>query len=206
MSVKPDQGQLESGTIEGDYVAPDAYASTNAYERGGVGFELATVVIGDQAWLRDRSSDPWEPISTAALLAYGSADPSPFGSVLFLFDTEFAERFAALAGAEPRGVADVRAGIQTIRYEVPLELAAAVLPSGFLTGADSSVIQQFSAEVWVDPETSAVVAFDIRIVGTAGAFADVEDLGFPADARLLIPVESEASQLNDPAIAIEPPR
>jgi hypothetical protein len=203
-SSRGDTGPLLLGTVEGDYVAPDAHAFTNAFELGGLGFEGSAVVIGDQAWSRDGTTGPWEPTSVAALFDDGSADLTSLDPELFLYDTSLGEQFGAL-----RGTPELRAGIEAVRHEVTPELfalLASALSPDLLLGVDASQIDDFSMNVWVDPQASAVVALEIHFAGTAGAFEETAGLGVPADAQMLFSVEFEASQLNDPAITIEPPR
>ncbi len=199
-----DTGPLLSGTVVGDYVAPDAHAFTNAFDIGGFGFETSAIVIGDEAWSRDSTTDPWEPTSVAALWDDGSADLTSLDPDLFLYDRELAEQFAAL-----RGTDEERSGIATIRYEVTPELFAVlstVLSPDLLLGFDPSQIDEFSMNVWVDPETSGVVALEMRFLGAVGAFAEAAEFGAPEDAQLTLVIEFEATQLNDPAITIEAPR
>ena len=98
----------------------------------------------------------------------------------------------------------MRARIDTIRYEITPELIgvlALVLPPG----VDLSEADEFGMDVWVDPQTSGVVAIEMRFLGTAGAFAEAEGLGVPAAALLSLVIEFEAAQPNGPAIAIEAP-
>ena len=198
-----DTGPVLLATVEGDYVAPDAHAFTNALEIGGLGFETSAIVIGDEAWSRDGTTGPWAPTSVAALWDDGSADLTSLDPELFIYDVELARQFAAL-----RGTNEVRAGIDTVHYEITPELfgvLASVLSPNALLGFDLSAIDEFGMDVWVDPETSSVVALEMRFLGTAGAFAGAEGLGVPADALLSLVIEFEASQLNDPAITIEAP-
>ena len=79
-----------------------------------------------------------------------------------------------------------------------------MLSPDLLRGFDPSGIDELAISVWVDPETSAVVAIEMRFLGT-GLVREAADFGIPADVQVLLVIEFEASQLNDPAITIEPP-
>ena len=201
-SSRGDTGPLLLGTLEGDSVAPDAHAFTSALEGGGFGLETSAVVIGDEAWLRDGATGPWEATSVAALRNDGTADQTSLDPGFLLYETEMEEVLAAL-----RATDEVHAGIETIRYEVTpeaFEALAEVLSPDLLRGFDPSGIDGLAISVWVDPATSAVVAIEMRFLGT-GLFPEAVEFGVPADAQLELVIEFEASPLNDPAIAIEPP-
>ena len=90
-----------------------------------MGLETSAVVIGEEAWLRDGTTGPWEATSVAALRNDGSADLTSLDPGFFLYETEMDEVLAAL-----RATDEVRAGIETVRYEVTPEAfeALAVVP------------------------------------------------------------------------------
>ena len=160
-------------------------------------------MIGDEAWSRDGATGHWAPTSVAALWDDGSADLTSLDPELFVYDVELVGQFAAL-----RGTDELRAGIDTVRYEVTRELfetLAPVLSSNVLLSFDLSEIVEFGMDVWVDPEASGVVALEMRFLGTTGVFPEAEEFGVPADALLSLVIAFEASQLNDPAITSEPP-
>jgi hypothetical protein len=80
-----------------------------------------------------------------------------------------------------------------------------VLVPQLLRGFDLSGIDEFSMSVLVYPETGAVVALEMRFFGSVGLLQAAADFVIPADALLLLVIGLEVSQLNDSAIAIEPP-
>jgi hypothetical protein len=202
-SSRGDVGPLLAGTVEGDYVAPDAHAFVNAFELGGFGFEAAAIVIGEQAWSRDSATAPWAPTTIDALWEDGSADLTSMDPELFLYDREFGTRLEALPGTPEQ-----RLGRETVRYAVTPELfdaLAATLPPELLLGFDPEQVEEFSMAVSVDPATGAVVAVEIAFLGASGAFPDVAEFGVPADAQLALSVTFEVTRINDPGITIEPP-
>lgn len=188
-----------SGQIEGDYVAPDSHAFSNTFEFGGLSGTEEIVIIGDDAWIREGQGD-WTATSRLApeivnTLDLTSADPG------FLSATDLAEGISAL-DSEPDSVN----GVQTRRYQIPkeaIETLSEILGEDFL--ADTAGLEDFEMTVWLDEETDGLVRAELTATASPDIFGDDAGFNLAEDATVTISMTIDVTQINDPAIEIEPP-
>lgn len=194
------EGGVISGSVEGDFMAPDSHSFTSKFEFAGISSTEEAVIIGDDAWYR-ASGGEWRATTrndpdVASAIGLTSADPT------FLFSDELSRDLAAL-DSETEAIN----GVQTKRYHIPRETVAAlasIFGEGFIK--DASGLQEFEMTVWVEEETGALVKADLaatagpEIFGTADAPFDL-----PPDATITVTISINLTQTNDPSITIEPP-
>ena len=193
------EGTSISGSVEGDFVAPDSHSFTSSFEFAGIGVTQEAVIIGDDAWYREGSGD-WTATTVSDpqvqdALSLSSADPG------FLQDQEFASDISALDSE-----AETLNGVETRRYHIPkeaIETLAELLGEDFLE--DAAGLEDFEMTVWLEDETGGLV----RAEFTATASPDVFGAGAPFDlsagATVSITMTINVTQINDESIEIEPP-
>jgi hypothetical protein len=193
------EGTFITGHVEGDFVAPDSHAFTRTFALAGLSGTQEAVIIGDGAWIREEGGD-WRQTARSDpdlpdAIRFTSADPD------FLRDEDFAEDLAAL-DSEPERIN----GVDTRRYLIPKEAVgtlAHLLGQDFL--GDASDLQEFEMTVWLEEETGALVRAELTVATATAVFAEDAGAEVSSGATTSISMVVDITQINDPAIAIEPP-
>jgi hypothetical protein len=185
-----------NGTIDGEYLAPDSHAFSQAYQLAGLEASNDVVIIGDDAWEREGDGD-WETTDRDAInVDLTSADPD------FFTDADFAEDIAVF-DSEP----DEVGGRQARRYSFDREQLAQVgelLGEDFFEEGSPEGIQEFEFTVWVDDETDALLRAEIDATATAEALGET-GLAIQPGQVVHVTLTLELRDVNDTSIVIEPP-
>lgn len=193
-SVEGEVGAI-SGTVDGDFVAPDSHAFSTTFDIAGLSGTEEAVIIGDLAWYRE-SGEEWRETTrddpdVVSAIDLTSADPS------FLSAGNLGEDLSGLDGEN-----EVRNGVSTIRYHVPrgaVDALTALLGDEFLQ--DASGLESFEMTVWLEEESGALVRAEFSATATSDIFGLAED----PDATVVISMVIDLTQVNDDSISIEPP-
>lgn len=192
-----------SGVIDGEYVAPDSHAFRQQFEVGGISVSDATIVIGDDAWVRDGNTGPWDelPRSDPGVqdsLDLTSADPDFLG-----LDEEFLEGISAFE-SQPAEIG----GRSARAYELTqddIETITGLFGDDFLGGSGIEDIRNLEFRVWLDDLTGSLLR--VEMVATLPPDALGADAGFdiPPDALIRFRLEVELSDIDGASISIEAP-
>ena len=176
---------------EGDYVAPDRHAWSVSTDIGTLTMEEEIVVIGDSAWYR--SGGDWRETTVD--------DPDVQDAVDFsTMDPEFFPDLEELKGLSSEE--ETLDGLEVRHYQVSEE-AVGFLKS-FMDTEDLEGIEQFSMEFWLASDGG----WPVRIIfeGSATPEAmEMEALGAPEGSLVDFSASFDMTQVNDPAVTIEPP-
>jgi hypothetical protein len=195
----PSEGPTEvTGSVEGDFVAPDSHSFSATFDFAGLTGTQEGVIIGEDAWYREGTGD-WTATSTADpaiqdLVSLTSADPE------FLYDAEFAQDLSALDGTP-----EERNGVATIRYDIPQEAVDAladIFGEDFLA---TEGIETFDMVVWLEEASGALVRADFTATVEPEALGGVGPLEVSPDATVEVSMLIDLTQINDEAISIVPP-
>lgn len=190
-----------TGTIEGDYVAPDSHSFTQTFEVAGIRGQESTVIIGDDAWVKKTSGD-WRATDAddpdvAGSLDLTSADPT------FFADDDFVDDLAVFEAKD-----DSVDGREARRYDFDrdqFEKLGGAFGSDFINEGDLAGITEFRMTVWVDEETERMIRAELIAAGAAeDLLADSPIPANPGDTAS-ISLKFHITRLNDDAITIEPP-
>lgn len=197
ITVPGEEPTALSGTVEGDFVAPDSHAFTNRFAFGGLSGTEAVVIIGDQAWTREGEGE-WEETASSVLdestTDLTSADPE------FFADTSFAEDLAALDSER-----ETINGVETRRYHIPREAVDALvelLGEEFLQDASGLELEM---TVWLEEESDALVRAEISAIASPEIFGGELPFDLPPEGEVSVSMVVNVTQINDPDITIEPP-
>ncbi len=190
------------GTIEGNYVGPDAHAFTQEYGFGGLTISESYVIIGEDAWSKE-GKGAWQTTTAddpevADATDLTSADPD-----FFAFDDGFVDDITFLKGED-----DVKNGIDTSRIEIDadeLRRLGSIFDGGdIFAGTDAEGIEDLAMRVWLTRDETRLVALDID-----AAFGADSAEGFPFEVppggRLILKLTVDLSRIDDETISIEPP-
>ncbi len=188
-----------SGSIRGDFQAPDRFTCSEQFGFGGLTFPGdKVVVIGTEAWID--TGDGWH---TATI-----DDPK----ILDVVDScaawpLFWEDFDVATFAEVEGQPDELNGVPAVRYdlkEVFDVLDALPLP---ITGSEElSLIEEFT--VWAAQKDKWMLALALGFSGDADEFAEfMESDMFEASEgeQFRMTFSAEIFDLNNPDIRVRPP-
>jgi hypothetical protein len=176
-------GEEEStltGTVEGDYVAPDAHAFTTSFAFASLTFTQDVVIIGDQAWVRE-GDGAWEEQERALLdddvIDMSAADPD-----FLVADEEFVRGITLAAGVPERVNAR--------------EMCEGGSPTG---------VERFALTGWVDEETQTPIRVEIRARATEECFGRSLGFGLPPGSVVTVVLRMNLTQIDDATIEIVPP-
>ena len=188
-----------SGRVEGDFVAPGSHAFSNTFAFAGLSTTQEVVIIDDQAWIRGGSGD-WRETTVFdpdVLDAIGltSADPE------FLQDQQFADDIAIL-DSEPETIN----GVETRRYHIPKDAVQALvdlLGDDFLE--DAAGLEEFEMTVWLEEETDTLVRAELTASVAPELLGEDSGLSLADSGPVTISMLIDVTQIDDPAIQVEPP-
>jgi len=195
-----DEGGVINGSVEGDFVAPDAHSFHTTFDIGGLSGTEEAVIIGDEAWYRGYGEE-WRETTrddpdVVSAIELTSADPG------FLSAGDLAEDLAALDSES-----EERNGVSTRRYHIPREAVETLIDlfgDEFLQ--DTSGLQDFEMTVWLEEESGALVRAEFLATASPEIFGDEPSVfDLPPDATLVVSMVIDLSQINDASISIEPP-
>lgn len=188
-----------SGTVEGDYVAPNSHAFNSTFTLAGISGTEAAVIIGDQAWYKASGSD-WRATTAddpdvLNAISLTSADPT------FLNTGQLSQDLSAL-----NSDAETVNGVATKRYHIPKETVAALTDlfgDSFIKNAAG--LKDFEMTVWLENNTGALVKAQLNATATPEIFGANSPFTLPADATITVSIAIDVSQINDSGITIAPP-
>lgn len=193
------QNSLIKGKVEGDFVAPDSHSFTSQFDFAGLSYSEQAVIIDNDAWYKDSSSD-WrattrDDADVQNAISLTSADPG------FLQDPEFANNLSAL-DSKP----DTINGVETRRYFIPKEAVQALsqlLGDSFLKNAAG--LQDFQMTVWLENETRGLVRAELTATAGPEVFGANAPFNLAPDSTVSINMTINLAQINDRSISVEPP-
>jgi hypothetical protein len=198
--VADSEDGLITGTVEGDYVAPDSHAFSTSFSVAGLSGTEEAVIIDDQAWYRESGTE-WRETTRddpdiVSAIELTSADPG------FLSADNLGEDLAGLDSE-----IEERNGVSTRRYHIPRDAVDTLIDifgDEFLQ--DASGLRDFEMTVWLEEESGALIRAEFSASASPELFGEEDPfLGLDPNDAIVVSMVIDLTQINDSSISIEPP-
>ena len=188
-----------SGSIRGDFQAPDRFTCSEQFSFGGLNFTGdKVVVIGNEAWMDTGGGWSATTIDDPAVLdAIDSCAAWPV----------FWEDFGVVTFQDVEGQPDERNGVPAVRYDLKEVLDVLEgLPLRISGSEQLSLIEEFT--LWTADEDQWMLALALDFEGDAEDFAELMDTDvFDTNEgdQFKMTMSAEIFDLNNPDIRVSPP-